>query len=87
VRFSDHGQRGHQPERADGEGALVAIEPGVGSLFEDLGLDLLGARPPPLGAFVVAALFGQSAPRPPATKHITLDAVKCLGSPRTSQMP
>src|SRR5208282_2276626 len=26
--FADHGQRGHQPERADGEGAFLAGEPG-----------------------------------------------------------
>ena len=29
----------------------------------------------------------RSAPREAATQHMTLDAVKCLGSPRTSQIP
>ena len=29
----------------------------------------------------------RSAPREAATQHITLDAVKCIGSPRTSQIP
>ena len=29
----------------------------------------------------------RSAPRAAATQHITLDAVKCFGSPRTSQIP
>src|SRR6266545_2462433 len=32
LRFTDHGQRTHQPEGADGEGPLLALEPRVGPL-------------------------------------------------------
>ena len=66
---------------------LAEHAPGRHALVEDLGLDLVGAGPPPLGASSSPRSSARSAPRAAATQHITLDAVKCLGSPRTSQIP
>ena len=57
-------------------------------LGQHVGLDLVGASPPPFGALARRRVRRPGRRRArPRTQHITLDAVKCLGSPRTSQIP
>ena len=43
LAFADHGQRGGEPERTDGEGPFLALEPGVG------GVDLVAQHQSVLG--------------------------------------
>ena len=50
-------------------------------------MDLVSDRLPLVGDVVRIVQPGEPTPRSSATQHMIFDAVKCCGSPRTSQMP
>ena len=59
----------------------------VDALGEHVRGDLVGGLLPLRGALVSPRALASCTPRSAAIQHITLDATKCFGSPRISQMP
>ena len=64
-----------------------AVLLGVDAVGEDVLADLVGRRLPAVDLALALRSRASRAPRSQASQQKTFDEVKCLGSPRTSQMP